>query len=684
MSLRILRPCVLLWLAALCGLPAAASARTMEARIARVSMPVATLSEVRVRLDWPAQATQGRLRLQARSVVADDLGYRFRDLDWQCPLRRVPRKGWACEGVIAMPGARPARLALQFDDAGTDATLKQADARLALQRRNATPDLTRIDLARVPVQWAQALAAQAWPNGRFRQGRLDGRMDITSPRNAPLRVQGPLALSGVALQSADGSVEGENIDSRMRIDYRTRNGHAQLALDGTLAGEVLLGETYLGLSGTPVQWSLQGSTAPRAGWRFPRIEWRDGGTLHARGSAALDASGGIDALDIRAEGHDAAPLRDRYLSAALGKFGMGDVELAGGWNAVLRIARGRLQRAHANLQDVRLRDPRGRFALEGVSGDVAFSADAPVASELRWRGARVYGLDFGATTFPFASRDGVLALQRDAAIPLFGGTMHVDGLRIVPPREGSGLQMDFGLQLDDVDFGAMAKAIGLPEFRGRLNGEIPHARYADDVLSFDGGLSLGVFEGAMQITNLSMERPFGTAPTLSADIDFNNLDLLRLTEVFDFGSISGKLDGYIHGLRLVDWTPVQFDAAIATERRRGVRQRISQRAVQNISSVGDASFVSSLQGQLIGIFDDFGYRRLGIRCRLANEVCAMGGLGDLDPAHTPRSDSSGFTIVEGSGLPRLTVIGHNRRVDWPTLVERLKAVGKGDVKPVFD
>jgi hypothetical protein len=53
----------------------------------------------------------------------------------------------------------------------------------------------------------------------------------------------------------------------------------------------------------------------------------------------------------------------------------------------------------------------------------------------------------------------------------------------------------------------------------------------------------------------------------------------------------------------------------------------------------------------------------------------MGGL---------RSGGDTFTIVAGAGLPRLTVVGHNRLVDWPVLVERLAAVGTGDVKPVFD
>ena len=44
----------------------------------------------------------------------------------------------------------------------------------------------------------------------------------------------------------------------------------------------------------------------------------------------------------------------------------------------------------------------------------------------------------------------------------------------------------------------------------------------------------------------------------------------------------------------------------------------------------------------------------------------------------------GFTLVEGSGLPRLHVVGFNRRVDWDTLVERLAAVGSGEVAPVIE
>ena len=74
-----------------------------------------------------------------------------------------------------------------------------------------------------------------------------------------------------------------------------------------------------------------------------------------------------------------------------------------------------------------------------------------------------------------------------------------------------------------------------------------------------------LFGGAVQVSSLSMERPFGVAPSLSADLALDDIDLQALTGVFDFGSITGALDGRIDGLRLVDWTATAFDAELHTD-----------------------------------------------------------------------------------------------------------------------
>ncbi|HEY4554883.1 MAG TPA: hypothetical protein VIG68_00400, partial [Lysobacter sp.] len=286
---------------------------------------------------------------------------------------------------------------------------------------------------------------------------------------------------------------------------------------------------------------------------------------------------------------------------------------------------------------------------------------------------------FGPARVPLRSEAGVLATTADVELPLLGGAARVSGLRLRPPLAGQGMDVQFGLDLQRLDVAQLVQAVGGPGFTGELSGRIPRAHYRDNRLAFDGGLAMRLFGGEVAVSSLVMERPFGVAPTLSADVVFDDLDLESLTGVLGFGSITGRLDGRVAGLRLVDWQPVAFDASLRTDavaaRRDRVRQRISQRAVQDLSSVGDASLMSSLQSQLIGLFDDFGYAAIGISCRLAEEVCAMDGLG---------SAGRGFIIVQGSGVPRLSVVGFNRRVDWPMLVERLVAVGAGDVKPVVD
>ena len=42
-------------------------------------------------------------------------------------------------------------------------------------------------------------------------------------------------------------------------------------------------------------------------------------------------------------------------------------------------------------------------------------------------------------------------------------------------------------------------------------------------------------------------------------------------------------------------------------------------------------------------------------------------------------DASGYSIVEGSGLPYMHVTGTQNRIEWPLLVKRLKTATQGAV-----
>lgn len=679
MPRRILPPLLLSLLATgllATGIPT--QARTLSARIARITTPVASLEQVSVRLEWPADAETGQLTLSARRVLAPDLGYRFDGLTWRCPLRRASRQGWRCEGEIRSAGRSPLKLGVDLSTATTDVVLSRGSANLALHRNAGSPDITRIDLARVPLAWSQALLAQAWPAANLKAGTMSGRLDIHTPTAQPLRVEGRLALAGLGLDTPDGSIAAEGVGARFGIDYRKSASLSLVALDGSLrGGEMLVDNGYFALPATPVAINLAARQQGAKGWEIPRLRWDDGNALKIEGSIAFDPRLNLDNADLRVRSGDLAPLRPRYLSGWLGMAGLSELQLQGAISAHVRMRAGIMVQAEADLREVSVIDGQQRFRFDGLNGSPVFSAHAPVRSSLRWRGGTIHGLAFGPATLPLASAEGVIGLREPVSVPMLGGGLRFEALNLRPPAGERSLEFDFGLAVEGLDVGRLAAAMDWPAFEGRLDGRIPKARYANDRLDFEGTLTTRMFDGTVQVSGLAMERPFGTAPTLSADIVMDDLNLESLTKVFGFGEITGALDGSIRNLRLVDWSAEGFDADLHTDPSWKGRRRISQRAVQDLSSVGGGGggLGNSLQAQALKLFDDFGYRRIGISCKLAEQVCDMDGL---------RSAGNRFIIVEGSGLPRLTVAGYNRRVDWPTLVERLVAVTQGESKPVIE
>lgn len=659
--------------------PIAVQAQSIQARISKADAAGATLRDVRLTLDWPADAPDGRLRLQAGDIDAGALGWRFRDVDWRCPLRRETvgdDTRWRCDGPLRSGQGAPLQLSLVLDAATTSAALSGGGARVGLSRNAAAPDATRIDLRRVPAAWGEALVRAGWTSARLTGGTLDGDVRIATPAGRPMRVDADLAIAGLALETEDGSIAAGDVDGDLEVRLTLPDDALDARVDGSLrGGELLFGNAYVSLPETPVGIGVAMKRVGDGDWSLPRLQWRDGNTLRVDGSARLTPDFGIGALALTLASDDATALPARYLSGWLGLAGVPGLSLSGGFRAGLALDGATLRSADIALHRLDIGDAGGRFRLDRLDGTVRYSASTPVRSAFAWHGGALYGMPFDAAAWSLESGAGMLRLREPVAFSFLGGEIGFESLQLQPPAGDTGLRMQTELRLDALDIGVLAKSLDWPAFEGTLAGRIPTVRYADNRIDFDGGLSMTLFDGHVEVSSLAIERPFGVLPTVTGDLALSALDLHALTGVFGFGSIEGRLHGRIEGLRLVDWNATAFDAELHTEAAPGVRQRISQRAVQDISSVGDASFVTTLQGRAIALFDDFGYRGIGISCRLRNQVCRMGGL---------RSEGNAFTIVEGAGLPRLDVVGFNRDVDWPTLVERLAAAAGGDVAPVID
>ena len=598
------------------GVAMPASADVLVARIAAIKTGAGSMTDVRVRLDWPRGAAQGSLKLQATSLDFPAITYQARQVSWQCPLLQAGGDGWKCDGVVQVQGSKPQRLAIEFSPSATVARLTAGGSRIEYHSPPEKTDRHRVLLQRVPVAWLAAFLRGMWAEGKWTSGQMAGTVDVIRPDKGPFRVRTDLQLSDVGLETPDGLLAAAGMRGRLQLDYSelaaTRNVDARFTAN---AGELLFDSLYTKFPATPVAIHVQARQAPKGVWNLPVLEWKDPGVLTATGNATLDAQSSVSDLSMALSFGDLGKARDRYLSGFLAPAGFSDLLLTGAASADLQMRGGHLTDLGATMRQVNAVDTKARFTLAGIDGDLRWTQGAPaVNSRVAWRDGALFGIGLGAADFRFSSAKGELVLGPAVAIEALQGRLVLDHLRWQAPQGEAGARFQFGLGMQALDLASLSQRLGWPAFTGSLSGKIPSARFQDDVLTLDGGLQMNLFSGNIELSKLSMERPFGVAPTLSADVSIQDIDLEPMTKVFGFGSITGRMDGHINDLRLVDWTPVAFEARLETDKDWKGKRRISQRAVNDISSVGGTGLAGSLQTRVLKVFDDFGYARIGLGC----------------------------------------------------------------------
>lgn len=644
-------------------------ARTLKASIGEVRSGVGRLQGVTLEVRWPEGASYGQATMRARVLEFPVLPFNTRDVVWQCRLTQ--RDGaWRCEGGVRSAAGAARQLAVAFSDTGLDADLRIAESRLAVTQRDAAPDLTRIGLERIPVEWMRAYLKTLWAEGDFKQGRMDASMEIASPARGPFRFSMKSRLSDLQVETPTGTIATAGLAGALDLDYTERAGQQRIAIGFIPSGgEFLFQNLYVPMPAKGARGDVLMERSGNQLWRLSRADWDDTGVMRLRSQWQLDAAGTPTDGRMKLSLQDLTVARDRYLSGFLAPAGFTGMQLSGAMDADVEIASGTLVSADATLRQVSAKDASDRFAFEGLDGGLAFrSGPQAQSSELRWQKGAVYGMQMGQARFALISSGGAIRQTAPTRIALLGGHLALDDFQWNAPTAERSTAFDFSAQMQGLDMAEVSTFLGWPAFTGTLEGRIPRARYRQSVLDFEGGFSMDLFGGKVSVGDLSMERPFGVAPTLSANVRIEDLDLQPMTAAFGFGEILGRLDGDIRDLRLLDWSPIAFKAKLQTDSAWKGKRRLSQRAVNDLSNVGGSGLVSGLQNQILKAFDDFGYDRIGLGCELKENVCTMDGVG---------SAGDGYIIVAGEGIPRIQVVGFRRKVDFPTLLARLKAASTG-------
>ncbi len=353
----------------------------------------------------------------------------------------------------------------------------------------------------------------------------------------------------------------------------------------------------------------------------------------------------------------------------LEKTAFADADVAGVAVLKLEIDHAEPKMFELQLKGVDVADKHQKFALHGVNANIPWDYDEAKKVSFSYESGELLNLPLGKTQIQ-AQVERYSLTAPAIKLPILDGALNLTNISAL--RRSGQWYWHLGASLDAISMEGFSTHLHLPKMQGKASAEIPLVTYAAGTLTTDGSLVLNVFNGTATVTGLTMQSPLGIAPKLNAEITLRNLDLGALTSSFSFGAIEGRLDGDIKNLELQNWRPVKFDAIVQSSPGK-YPKKISQRAVENISALGGGGAAAAVQRSFLRFFEQFNYGKMGLSCKLRNDICEMGGI-ELTP--------HGYVIVKGSGIPAITVMGYNQTVGWSELLARIKRVTDGNSKAI--
>jgi hypothetical protein len=594
----------------------------------------------------------------------------WKNIKLDCTALRLERKRIACDdGALMLAEKIPLTFSYLTDTRVLDVSLKPAkDETWQFGMR---PGKRGNDLSvRIDGGSLQRIAPWLPPDlPKISAGIINGVIDY----NGDGRIATKLALSNVAFADAIGLHAGEKIG--LALDAQAEPAGDDLRWKATLAwsaGEAFWQPVYLKAANQ--QLSAEGRlnakqlTIERGALRYPGV-----GDVTFAGGYDF-ATQKISQANVSAEAIPLAALHESVLKPFLDGIALSDLRTEGRISAEMQMTDKGMQSVDVRLDSVSFEDKtQHRFALFDVNGTVPWRADAQTQAAVTVKGGEVLKMPVGAFAIPL-SMNGMRFDLKQLRVPLLDG--HIDVRDFVARAGTESWYWQFTGEVGGISMDKLATALGVPVMYGRLDATLPMVRHVKSTLRVDGALSLKVFDGTIEAKNLVLLDLFGKAPRVQADVAMKNLDLELLTRTYSFGNITGRLDARVDGLELVNWQPVKFDVQLKSSAGNYPR-KISQAAVQNISALGGAGAAAAMQRSFLRFFEQFGYEKLGWGCKLQNSVCQMSGVeGEGGEA------SQAYVIVKGGGIPAITVMGYNRQVSWQELLDRIKRVTQGNVKPI--
>lgn len=614
------------------------------------------------------QPIDGEISFRAQELQAG--GRTFKLIAFDCAQLQVVRSVVEC--TAAKMGLDKDSISASFR---ADLKNSQVDYRLAPNEKetiagklnfsgadwNTKAELTAGDLKRI----AAYLPATA---PKITQGIVGGTVTASSS-TAGLRIEPDLVLTNIFFSDKDGLHAGEKLNAKLKgvISNTGNNWRWNGDLD-YVSGEALWTPLYFEKGGHKL--SFAGSFDDK----FFRI---DGSTLQLADIGAANITFAWDnkvskmkEFHLAGKGINLDPLYKVILKPFMEKTAFNAMTAKGSGDIDWVQSNDEIKVFDLSLRDAQFDDANNRFSVSGLQLDLPWKLDEKRDARIRFASAKMLNVPLGAVDTPVSMNGYDFSVQR-LILPIFDGKLEIKDFQAAEKKGEWSWKFSGGLS--PLSLSSLTKSLKLPELKGNISGDIPVVEYTNHDIKMGGALVIQLLDGFAIIKDVALYRALGDAPRFTADVDARNLDLALMTEAFSFGKMQGRVDLRINDMELVKWKPVKMDASLMSSPG-SYTKKISQQAVQNISSLGGAGAVAAIQRSFLRFFEQFGYEKIGLSCKLNNNICEMGGV---------ESTPDGYVIVKGGGIPAITVMGYNRTVGWQEFLDRVGRIAKDNASPVI-
>jgi hypothetical protein len=208
------------------------------------------------------------------------------------------------------------------------------------------------------------------------------------------------------------------------------------------------------------------------------------------------------------------------------------------------------------------------------------------------------------------------------------------------------------------------------QLEGTLSVDLPVVEISPNQVLTEGHGKADVFGGDIAIEHIRIDQPFSKNRTISCDVKLSGLDLEKITDSIPFGRVTGIINGEIRDLALSYGQPERFDIRIESEKRKGVPQRFSLKATNDLAILGTGEKTPfSAQSGWTQFVKEFRYGKIGIACSLQNDIFSLRG--------TIHGKGVEY-LVKGSGLFAINVVNKQTRnqIQFKDMLNRLKRIGQ--------